>query len=217
MSPKIVDKEKRRKEIALIALTVFAEKGFEGAAINGIAKRAGVGKGTIYEYFKSKDDLILSSIRVWAELMSQEAEKRLKGIEDPVERLRIFAQSSVTGFIRDKNMAKLLFAISEIMLDEEKAYPHREMFQAMFEGTYKIIAAVLKDGAIKGVFKPEVLEDAEKITVNLVAYLDGIRVHYYMNKHYMDLKEQIEFFIERLLESIMLPQSTKKGGEYDSE
>jgi len=48
----------RRNHIMDAALHIFSEKGFAAASINMIAKRAGVSKGLIYNYFESKEDLI---------------------------------------------------------------------------------------------------------------------------------------------------------------
>ena len=47
MSPKRIDKEERKKQIALGALDLFAEKGLEGTSISEVAKQAGIGKGGI--------------------------------------------------------------------------------------------------------------------------------------------------------------------------
>jgi AcrR family transcriptional regulator len=51
--------EERRKQILSAAAQVFAEKGFERATIADIAKAAGIAEGSIYNYFKSKSDLLL--------------------------------------------------------------------------------------------------------------------------------------------------------------
>ena len=50
-------KEARPGDIAAAALAVFAEKGFAGARIEEIARRAGVSKGTVYLYFETKEDV----------------------------------------------------------------------------------------------------------------------------------------------------------------
>ncbi len=55
------------------ALEVFAIKGFETARISDIARRAGIGDGTVYLYFKSKDDILISLFEVRLE----EINKRL--------------------------------------------------------------------------------------------------------------------------------------------
>ncbi len=102
MSPKIVDKEKRKEEIALATLEVFAEKGFEATSMSQIAKIVGIGKGTIYEYFESKEEVILSAIKAWVETIQSEVERQMEGIDDPVERLRMYAHSAMAACIFDK-------------------------------------------------------------------------------------------------------------------
>lgn len=55
--------EERPGEICAAALEVFAEKGFAGAKLDEIARRAGVSKGTLYLYFKDKDELFRAVVR----------------------------------------------------------------------------------------------------------------------------------------------------------
>src|ERR687891_1363745 len=55
--------EDRPREICAAALEVFTEKGFAAARLEEIAKRAGVSKGTLYLYFKDKEDLFRAVVR----------------------------------------------------------------------------------------------------------------------------------------------------------
>jgi AcrR family transcriptional regulator len=55
--------EDRPRELCAAALEVFAEKGFAAARLDEIARRAGVSKGTLYLYFKDKDDLFRAVVR----------------------------------------------------------------------------------------------------------------------------------------------------------
>lgn len=55
--------EDRPREICAAALAVFSEKGFAAAKLDEIAKRAGVSKGTLYLYFKDKEELFRAVVR----------------------------------------------------------------------------------------------------------------------------------------------------------
>jgi AcrR family transcriptional regulator len=55
--------EDRPREICAAALAVFADKGFAAAKLDDIARRAGVSKGTLYLYFKDKEDLFRAVVR----------------------------------------------------------------------------------------------------------------------------------------------------------
>lgn len=61
--PKIVDHDRRRKEIAMLTLDVMRAVGIENASIRGIAQRGGLSMGVLTHYFKTKDDLIVFTFR----------------------------------------------------------------------------------------------------------------------------------------------------------
>src|ERR1700739_1674139 len=62
--PKIVDHQKRRDEIALVACRVVAEYGFEQATIVRIAREAGYTTGMGAHYFDTKQDIIVAALRL---------------------------------------------------------------------------------------------------------------------------------------------------------
>ncbi len=61
----IVDKDEKRRNIALSCKELLLEKGIKDLTISQLAKRAGVGKGTIYEYFTNKEDIVFEIITVF--------------------------------------------------------------------------------------------------------------------------------------------------------
>jgi AcrR family transcriptional regulator len=52
--PKIVNRDKKRSEIAQKAIEILAKRGFQATTIQDIADASGLGKGTIYHYFKTR-------------------------------------------------------------------------------------------------------------------------------------------------------------------
>ncbi len=73
--------EARRNQILDSAAAVFAEKGFHRATTKDIARRAGIAEGTIYNYFDSKDDLLIGMMARLAELetLGDELTEALQG------------------------------------------------------------------------------------------------------------------------------------------
>lgn len=70
----IVDKVQKKRDIALSCKDIFIEKGINKITIAELAKTAGVGKGTIYEYFKNKEEIVFEIVNI----MMQKNEKKLK-------------------------------------------------------------------------------------------------------------------------------------------
>ena len=63
MSPKIIDKEAKKAEILQAAMQVFSRKGVAKTRMADIAVAAGIGKGTIYEYFRSKEEIFAAAFQ----------------------------------------------------------------------------------------------------------------------------------------------------------
>jgi len=61
----IVDKDKKRRDIALSCKEILLERGIRDLTISQLAKRAGIGKGTIYEYFENKEDIVFEIITIF--------------------------------------------------------------------------------------------------------------------------------------------------------
>src|SRR4051794_17114401 len=78
----------KRARILEAAVKIFAEKGFYNARVSEIAHVAGVADGTIYLYFKSKDDLLISLFEDRMEQVNHNLRAALAGEGDPVEKLR---------------------------------------------------------------------------------------------------------------------------------
>ncbi len=79
--PKIVDHDKRRDEIALVACRVVAQVGFDQATIVRIAREAGYTTGMVAHYFDTKQDIIIAALR----LILRRIEERLSPQEDVAE------------------------------------------------------------------------------------------------------------------------------------
>lgn len=74
----IVNKEEKRRTIALASKILLLEHGIKNITISKIAESAGVGKGTVYEYFRNKEDIVFEIISVFI----AEHEKRLYELID---------------------------------------------------------------------------------------------------------------------------------------
>jgi len=61
----IVDKEQKRTDIACACKEILLEHGIKNLTISHIAKTAGIGKGTVYEYFENKEDIVFEIITVF--------------------------------------------------------------------------------------------------------------------------------------------------------
>lgn len=82
----------KRGRIIEAAIKVFAERGFHQARVTDIAALAGVADGTIYLYFRNKEDLLLTIFEEKMQEIIDGMRRELAGVADPLDRIRAFAR-----------------------------------------------------------------------------------------------------------------------------
>ena len=140
------------------AIEVIAEKGFFHSRVSEIADRAGVADGTIYLYFKNKDELLMAAIDSAFHGFIGRARHELGEITDPREKLRKMAFLHLEALGKNRNMA--------IVFQTELR--HSAKFLAQFSHSllveyFDLIRDVLREGQEVGVFRREL---PVKIAVN---------------------------------------------------
>ena len=95
----------KRTAILNAATHVFARRGFFNAQVADVAREAGVAAGTVYLYFRSKDDLLTSIFEKSMTRALEEADRALDGVTDPVERLRRLARVHLGGLGSRRDLA----------------------------------------------------------------------------------------------------------------
>src|ERR1700709_797483 len=87
------------------AIDVFAVRGYFNAQVADVARSAGVAAGTVYLYFRSKDDLLVSIFERSMRDALTEGRKAVSDVTDPSDRLRQFARMHLGMLGRDRNLA----------------------------------------------------------------------------------------------------------------
>lgn len=132
--PKIVDHEKRRDEIALVACRVVAGGGFDQATIVRIAREAGYTTGMVAHYFDTKQDIIIAALR----LMLRRIDERLlrNGGSEPPDLLALLTEMLPIDEERYIECAFWIAFWGQVTADKRlkriNAWVHRE-YQRLFE------------------------------------------------------------------------------------
>src|SRR5256712_4955385 len=95
----------KRDAILRAAIDVFAERGFFNAQVADVARAAGVAAGTVYLYFRSKDDLLVSIFERTMRDALADGQQAVARLRDPAERLRRLARLHLARLGRDRNLA----------------------------------------------------------------------------------------------------------------
>jgi AcrR family transcriptional regulator len=106
--PAVVDKVAKRAEIVKHAADVFSQTGYHASKIQDIASAAGIGKGTIYEYFRTKEQLFLAVYDAWMSQFETLVQSRVSDAEDPLSRVDAIRDSAIEFYQSRASQAPLL-------------------------------------------------------------------------------------------------------------
>jgi TetR/AcrR family transcriptional regulator, fatty acid metabolism regulator protein len=140
--------ELRRRSIMEVASEVFGKKGYGGGTISEIAGKAGIAEASIYQYFKSKEDLLLSVPGNWFDELSEELERAFSGRLNAYERLLYLLRRWALDFQTREWETRVL--ILELYRNpafyESQAYRNTHRF-------WRLIRSIVEEGRQTGVFR----------------------------------------------------------------
>lgn len=118
-SAKLIDL--RRKQIIDGAVRVFSSKGFHTATVREIADEAGLTMGSLYNYVRSKEDIIYIVYDYITNILRNEVREAIEGIEDPRERLRAALRQNLSTVYRHQDVVMFIYKAST-NLDRESLH-----------------------------------------------------------------------------------------------
>jgi len=141
----------KRTAILKAATSVFAEKGFFNSKVADIAAAAGIADGTVYLYFKSKDEILHSIFdRAMAEFID-EGKRELERLKSPESRLSKIAELHLARLGADRDMA----IVFQVELRGSTKFM-REFSAAGFSDYLDIIKKTIEDGQNDGLFRKDI-------------------------------------------------------------
>ncbi len=142
------EQQRRRKEIFEASVHLFLEKGFNETSMREIAEAAGIGKSTLYDYFKSKDEILIS----YFEDEIQELTERTQNIKeqdlDIAEKVRKIMQMHVEYLVDQKNFyLKLSVEAQRLSIgSQQQIQTKRYAYQDM-------LCELIEEGTKQGIFR----------------------------------------------------------------
>ncbi len=144
-------KEARPEELVEAALALFVEQGFAATNLKDVAKRAGVSKGTVYLYFKSKEELLRAVVRdSVVPIIDATDDLELASDADPATLLRQLATDWAGAFER-----RGVAGVPKLVMSEAGNFPQlaQDYVRDVIHRSRRLFARVLKRGIRDGVFR----------------------------------------------------------------
>ena len=179
-------REQKRALIMSTSMELFAEEGYHNVSISKIADKAGISKGLMYNYFESKEALIITII--------DEGIKELFNLFDPNhdghitdEEFENFVRKSSSLVKENTRFWKLYFAL----------FSQPKVYNLVEEKTQKVFSEMIE--LLSSFFSRRGIEDPETEAVLFGAMLDGIAYNYVMNPGLFPLENITEKIITRYI------------------
>ena len=213
MAPKRVDREEKQQAIVGAAVEVFARRGFTAATIEEIARAAGLGKGTVYQYFQSKDDLFFAVFRGFVGQLLEQARGLAAGAApSAAARLRTI----LVGLMDIDEDARRLFSLTfEFWAASASAAPAlRARVASAFRDSYAelgvMVAETIRDGVARGEFDPAV--DVGAVTAVLIGSMDGLWLQAWFDPT-INPARMAARFLDVVLRGLARPGAARVEGE----
>jgi len=177
-------REKRKAHIRDVALEVFALEGYHGASISKIAKKAGISKGLLYNYFDSKEDVIRDILENGIDMMLEGLDLNQDGVLERSE-MEFYINDIFDKIKANPEFWRLYFSIS---LQPAIYNLIQEKINEMFTPLYRMAV---------NYFENQGFEDPKGETMLFAALLDGLGFHFIMEPEHYPLEKVKQILINR--------------------
>ena len=186
----------RLGEVLDAAMHVFARAGFHQARMEDVAQEAGLAKGTLYLYFKNKDDLIAAILR---RLFSGEmrALEELEAADAPARERLLMLTRRLAGEL--KRLSLLLPIWFEFYALAARQKGVRRFFKDYFAAYRAPLAALIRQGIARGEFR-EVDPDTAALT--FIALYEGLTLLWAIDPQSMAVETTPEAAVRLLLDGL---------------
>ncbi len=147
---KIKNKDKNNKYHLILeaAVKVFASQGYYQSTIAQVAKEAGVADGTIYLYFKNKEDILVNFFQYKTRQVFEHFRTEVGQAQGGLEKLRRLIRRHLAEFQQDRDMA-ILYQVGTHQIDRIAEYQIREMSKMYQDLVSEIVEAGQQEGTIR--------------------------------------------------------------------
>lgn len=140
----------KRDRILRAAVTIFSRKGFFNSKVSEIARAASVADGTIYLYFRNKDDLLISLFEEKMGEVVADVRRRTAAGGNALEKLKIFIGNHMDLLERESGLVEVLQVELRQSTKFLKDYTPVKFFEYL-----EVISEILEEGKREGVLRPD--------------------------------------------------------------
>lgn len=157
------EQEQRRRQIYEVVVDLIQRKGFHETSMREIAEAAGCGKSTLYDYFKTKDEILVFIFEEQSEELVKQAQKIAALDLPPQDRLRRIMKNHLAFMRANQGLhTRILYEAQRMKLESqkhinEKRYAYQDL-----------VAGIIEEGIAAGYFRPVSPLSAARLLINSI-------------------------------------------------
>lgn len=186
----IVDKVQKKKDIALSCKDLFVQNSIKDLTISKIATTAGIGKGSLYDYFKNKEEIVFELINILMQEHDVKKEKKLLEVSSIKEKVKIFMDFFYSN--EDKELRELYKDFISISLIS----PNEEMIEFQtncFNNYYVWLELIIQEA----IHKDEIIPESKNMVKGIIAVSEGFFLAS-ITTSTCDLEKELNLYIDTI-------------------
>ena len=194
-----VDRDAKRAQILEAVTARFAEVGYEAASMDGLAAAAGVSKGSLYDYFRNKEDLFYAAFEWFEQSVLAASMARMADGASARERLRNFADASVGALMDHVELYPVMLEVWAAAATPGTRARFSDALQNLYVAFRGQIGALIVDAQACG----EIRKDADPAALGgmLIGAVDGLLLQYWLDPKF-DPRAWVKSFLDALFDGI---------------
>ncbi len=192
--------ERRRAEILDAATAVFSKHGFAAADVQEIADKTGVGKGTVYRYFPSKEDLFLAAVDHGMRNLKTAVDAAAATAKQPLERIAEGVRAYLTFFDEHPEIVELLVHERAHFRDRKTPtyFVHRDANMAPWQALFR---ELIQEGVVRDI-------PVERITEFVSDVVYGTMFTNYFSGRQATLSSQCDTILDMVFHGLLVGRET---------
>jgi TetR/AcrR family fatty acid metabolism transcriptional regulator len=201
-----MDKRNLKKQLIIqSAIEVFSKNNFQNSTISQIAQKADVAEGTIYQYFKNKEDLFFSIPIEKTKEFSRDLELHLQGIDGALSKMRKFIWYYLFFFKTNPDYARTLM----LELRVSKNFAKTQSYESLKPFTDRLLD-IITEGQDEGVVRKDI--NLYLLRQLILGMLEHIVTRWLLKEEKYDLLGQCQEVNDLVLNGISFPKREKIPG-----
>jgi len=189
------EKEQRRDDIVRAATSVFFEKGLQTATMDEIAEAAELSKGTLYLYFKSKEDLYLAVTSVGFDILSDMFQQTIDESSSTLDALQKLGDTYYSFFSSHRNYFRMFQYFQNPGLHKQVSAEMMESCESHNQRAWSTVVQLLEQGMKEGILRTDMT--SSEMAVALWSSANAIM--HQIDNQYDEWKSKMGIDLEQLL------------------